>query len=59
MTLTRQFVQIRTKKLALLIFDARKAQRRTVEECAEAIGVSPEQFQEYEKGSARSQPAPA
>jgi transcriptional regulator with XRE-family HTH domain len=51
MTLPRQFVQIRTKKLALLIFDARKAQRRTVEECAEAIGVSPEQFQEYEKGS--------
>jgi transcriptional regulator with XRE-family HTH domain len=50
MTPTRQFVQIRTKKLALLIFDARKAQRRTVEECAEAIGVSPEQFQAFEKG---------
>lgn len=50
MTSTRQFVQIRTKKLALLIFDARKAQRRTVEECADAISVSPDQFQEYEKG---------
>jgi transcriptional regulator with XRE-family HTH domain len=50
MTPIRQFIQIRTKKLALLIFDARKSQRRTVEECAEAVGVTPEQFQEYEKG---------
>jgi transcriptional regulator with XRE-family HTH domain len=50
MTSPRQFVQIRTKKLALLIFDARKAQRRTVEECADAIGVSPEQFQAFEQG---------
>ena len=50
MTSTRQFVQIRTKKLALLIFDARKAQRHTIEECADAIGVSPEQFQAFEQG---------
>lgn len=50
MTPTRQFVQIRTKKLALLIFDARKAQRRTVEECAEAMSVTPEDFQAFERG---------
>ena len=48
MTANRQFMQIRTKKLALLILDARKAQRRSVEECAEATGVTPGQFQEFE-----------
>jgi len=46
----RLLLQIRNKKLGLLILDARKASRRSVEECAEAIGVSPEQFQEFEKG---------
>jgi transcriptional regulator with XRE-family HTH domain len=51
MTNSRQLLQIRNKKLGLLVFDARKALRRSVEECAEAIGVSPEQFQEFEKGS--------
>lgn len=43
-------IQIRTKKLGLLIFDARKASRRSIEECAEAIKVPPEQFQQYEQG---------
>ena len=47
----RQLLQIRNKKLGLLIFDARKALRRSVEECAEAIGVTAEQFQEFEKGA--------
>src|SRR5512143_2855084 len=47
----RQLLQIRNKKLGLLILDARKALRRSIEECAQAIGVSPEQFQEYEKGN--------
>lgn len=51
-TPTRQFVQIRTKKLALLMFDARKAQRRTEKECAEAMGVSPEMYQAFERGEA-------
>ena len=46
----RQLLQIRNKKLGLLIFDARKAARRSVDECAEAIGVSPLQFQEFERG---------
>jgi transcriptional regulator with XRE-family HTH domain len=46
----RQLLQIRNKKLGLLIFDARKALRRSAEECAQAIGVPLEQFQEFEKG---------
>ena len=40
----RQILQIRNKKLGLLIFDARKATRRGSEECAQAIGVTPEQL---------------
>ena len=31
--------------------DARRSLHRTVEECAESTGVSPEQFQEFEKGA--------
>jgi transcriptional regulator with XRE-family HTH domain len=46
-----KLLQIRKKKLGLLIFDARKATRRSVEECAEAAGVTVEQFQTYEKGA--------
>lgn len=37
--------------MGLLILDARKASRRSVQECAEAIGVTAEQFQEFEKGN--------
>jgi transcriptional regulator with XRE-family HTH domain len=47
----QQLLQIRNKKLGLLIIDARRSLRRSVEECAEAIGVSPEQFQAFEKGT--------
>lgn len=41
---------IRNKKLGLLILDARRATRRSVEECADAAGVTIEQFQAFEKG---------
>lgn len=41
---------IRNKKLGLLILDARKSNRRSVEECAKAAGVTVEQFQAFEKG---------
>lgn len=41
---------IRNKKLGLLILDARKANRRSIEECAEAAGVTVEQFHAFEKG---------
>lgn len=45
-----QLFLIRTRKLGLLIFDARSARRRTVEETAAAVGLSPEQLQAHEKG---------
>lgn len=37
--------------MGLLITDARRSLRRSIEECADATGVSPEQFQEFEKGA--------
>lgn len=46
----RQLLQIRNKKLGLLILDARKSLRRSLEECADAVGVTTEQFLEFEKG---------
>ncbi len=48
----RQLIQIRTKKLGLLMVDARNARRRSVEDCAQAVGVTVEQYQGYEKGLA-------
>ena len=41
---------IRTKKLGVLIRDARLAARKSIRECAEAIGVSPGTFSSYERG---------
>ncbi len=37
--------------MGLLIYDARRSLRRSVEESADAVGVTPEQFQEFEKGT--------
>jgi transcriptional regulator with XRE-family HTH domain len=48
---TQKLLQIRNKKLGLLILDARKTSRRSIEECANALGISQEEFQEYEKGN--------
>jgi transcriptional regulator with XRE-family HTH domain len=42
---------IRAKKLGVLIYDARLASRRSVQECAQALGISVERFQEFESGS--------
>ena len=47
---TRSKITIRTKKLGVLIRDARLASRKTVEECAEAIGVTKSIFKSYEEG---------
>lgn len=41
---------IRTKKLGLLLYDARLAARRSVEECATAIGTTPEAIKDFEAG---------
>jgi transcriptional regulator with XRE-family HTH domain len=43
-------ITLRTKKLGVLIRDARIADRRSVEECANAIGVSRGVFRAYEQG---------
>jgi transcriptional regulator with XRE-family HTH domain len=42
---------IRAKKLGVLIYDARLASRRSVQECAQAIGITNEKFQEFESGT--------
>jgi len=47
---TRSKITIRTKKLGVLIRDARLASRKTVDECAEAIGVTRSIFKSYEEG---------
>jgi transcriptional regulator with XRE-family HTH domain len=41
---------IREKKLGLLIRDARLAERRSIKECSDAIGVKPGVFRAYEEG---------
>ncbi len=43
-------ITIRGKKLGLLIRDARLAERRSIKECAEAIGVKAGVFRAYEEG---------
>jgi len=48
-------ISLRTKKLALLMRDMRQDRRRSMEECALAIGVPPEQYRDYEE--ARSSPS--
>lgn len=46
----RQLINIRTRKLSALIYDARLAARASVEECAQAMGVSLDQYRLYERG---------
>jgi transcriptional regulator with XRE-family HTH domain len=48
---TKTQIIIRTKKLGVLIRDARLSARRNVQECAQAIGVRPGIFRAYEEGS--------
>ncbi len=43
-------VSVRSRKLGVLIRDARLAARKTVKECAEAIGVTGGIFRAYEEG---------
>lgn len=48
--MTNAQITIREKKLGLLIRDARMAERRSIKECADAIGVKPGVFRAYEEG---------
>lgn len=43
-------IQLRTKKLSALIYDARVASGRGIKDCAEATGVSRYQFKAFEGG---------
>lgn len=47
---TKSQITIRTKKLGVLIRDARLTARRTVQECAEALGIRKSVFRAYEDG---------
>ena len=47
---TRSQITLRTKKLGVLIRDARMAARRNIDECAKAIGVTKGIFRAYEEG---------
>ncbi len=48
---TRSQITLRTKKLGVLIRDARLAARRNIDECAKAIGVTKGIFRAYEEGN--------
>ncbi len=43
-------ISLRSKKLGVLIRDARLAARKSIEECCAVIEVSPEEFEAYELG---------
>jgi transcriptional regulator with XRE-family HTH domain len=47
---TRSQIVLRTKKLGVLIRDARLAARHNIDECAKAIGVTKGIFRAYEEG---------
>jgi transcriptional regulator with XRE-family HTH domain len=47
---TKSQITIRTKKLGVLIRDARLSARRSVQECAEAVGIKKSMFRAYEEG---------
>jgi transcriptional regulator with XRE-family HTH domain len=48
--MTNAQITLRGKKLGLLIRDARMAERRSIKECADAIGIKPGLFRAYEEG---------
>ena len=48
--MTNAQTTIREKKLGVLIRDARVAERRSIKECADAIGAKPGIFRAYEEG---------
>jgi len=50
MNKNQQLLQLRTRKLGVLIVDSRRAAHRTPEECAAAIGVDLERYLAFENG---------
>jgi len=47
---TNPQITLRQKKLGLLIRDARMAERRSIKECADALGIKSGQFRAFEEG---------
>ena len=45
-----QLVNLRTKKLGAMIYDARLYRRRTIEECAGVMSLTPEEYSSFETG---------
>lgn len=45
-----QYVQIRTKKIGLLLYDARLSAHKTIEEVSSKTGIAVEQITAFEKG---------
>ncbi len=45
-----RFIKLRSKMVGALMYDARQASRRTVEECAQVMDITPGQYQDFEKG---------
>jgi transcriptional regulator with XRE-family HTH domain len=52
MTIQDKAVALRMKKLGILIYDSRLASRRSMEECASAMGISLAEYQSIEDGAA-------
>jgi transcriptional regulator with XRE-family HTH domain len=44
-------IQIRSRKLGVLMYDSRIHSRRSIEECAAAVGVTPKEYRAFERGS--------
>jgi transcriptional regulator with XRE-family HTH domain len=50
MNKAEKLIQLRIRKLGVLLFDARTSVRRTEDECAQAMGVTIREYQTIEKG---------
>lgn len=48
----RLLMEIRKKKLGVLLYDSRIALRRSIDECAAALGIPADVYQSFENGSA-------
>lgn len=52
MKTVQQATQLRTRKLGLLLYDARISHNRSIDQCAKAMGIPPAQYEQMEAGQA-------
>ncbi|HZW03367.1 MAG TPA: helix-turn-helix transcriptional regulator, partial [Anaerolineaceae bacterium] len=50
MSTQHKIIEIRTRKLGLLIADSRQAACKSVDQCAKAMAVTPDTYQAFEAG---------